>query len=264
MPSVRRLVVAGFVLFQVVAITVAAIPAPGDLPAIEPSGFNSQSAVTRLVSPIADDAAVFVVTIAGELWRALGVVRALTGPYVDITAQHQRWHMFSGPLTVNEIVRARYYVARASEPSSRPAWLATQVILPAHPPEWWRLLASFRGSFSDKAISSTLADFRSHTAGSTLRGEEREEFAPVARYFAGQYERRLAPGERIVRTEIWYGRAPIPPGGALAATPDDVTAPTPVAAGIVEQHENFPPYSGLLSREREGPVEWMLVYSSGI
>lgn len=239
---------------HVVAISLAAIPNPQELPAIGRSPIRADDALAARLAPPADAAAEAVVEWSRRLWRLTGPLRVLTSPYVNLTAQHQRWHMFSGPLTVNEYVRARYFVA-GDGPAVGASWVATEVIFPSHPTNWWHVFESFRNSFRDKAIMTALTDFRSHFPIAPETGIPPDDLAPVATYFAATFARRLPPGERVIRTEIWYGREPLSPPGDY---PSDLSRPPDAA--LTEQHIDIPAFAPPFGREREGPISWVMFY----
>jgi hypothetical protein len=251
-----RPVVIGFFAIHVLAITIAAIPNPQALPVLERSRLRPDDAIAVRLTPAADFLGEAIIRWSRKLWRATGMVRAGTSPYIGLTAQHQRWHMFSGPVTVNEYVRARYFIARPRAGGGQPSWVATELIFPSHPPNGWQVVESFRLSFRDKSIMTALSDFRAHLAAAQLTRTLPDDLAPVAAYFSRAFAQRLQPDERVIRTEIWYGTEPIAPPGQLASTPAIRPESEPT-----EHHTEMPPFAPAFGRERTGSISWVMFYA---
>jgi hypothetical protein len=251
MPSSRTLVLVFFAV-HVLAITVAAIPDPRTIPPVE-----SRPAASSFVRSV-DRGARAVFAVSERVWRWSAWIRPVTTQYVNSTAQHQRWHMFSGPLTVNELVRLRYYVAR--DGLAAPLWTATQVVFPSHPDQWWRGLDSFRNSYRDKAVMTALGDFRDRLTNPPDPESVPDNLVPVASYFTAAFAQQLAAGEHVVRSEIWYARVPIP--GVSGGDPDVPSPPLPATkAGAVERRDEVPAYRQPFAREVDAGATWLLLYA---
>ena len=87
-----------------------------------------------------------------------------------------------------------------------------------------------------------------------------DDLIPVVRFFAGRFSREhLTPGERLVRVEVWRGRAPIQPRG--------VPGDNEEREQLLERY-----YAGSLRRpapvstsvqggvEKEADITWTLAY----
>jgi hypothetical protein len=138
-------------------------------------------------------------------------------------------------------------------------------VLPAQADGRMRL----RHDFRDKAIINALDAFLARTAGPERRSPAERDAAsndlgPVVHYFRNQLRDRSLGGERtIVRTELWYGRALIPPPGQ---SPSDETrsareqALTAHAArSVVADGAQFDQHA-LGSEQREADILWTLEY----
>ena len=183
-----------------------------------------------------------MIAASNQLWRQTRMLRAVTTPYVNVTAQHQRWHMFSGPLTVNEFVRLRYYVSRGGrdQRDATPRWMSTELVMPSHPRDWWRGIKSFRHSFHDKAILTALSNFRSHMAEVPAGGALPDDLAPATRYFSRAFASKLPDGDQIIRTEVWYGTDAITPPYVASNVDAEPGAANPPYNRFVEQRANLP------------------------
>jgi hypothetical protein len=154
---------------------------------------------------------------------------------------------------------------------------ATELIVPAHREDRFRLVRGLRDSFRDKTVSTALDRFAA-SSDRLLRSARRNaggdparalaqlarnppaDLVPVARFFGDRFERaHLDPGERMVRQEIWYGTAPLPteadPGSErLNALRRYYAGPTFAPVG---QHAAEARYGAI---EREADIVWALLY----
>jgi hypothetical protein len=91
-----------------------------------------------------------------------------------------------------------------------------------------------------------------------------KDLAPIARYFRKEFlKRHLRDGDRIVRTEVWIGRAPIPRIGVAAdenARLERAVVLQTYYDGPVEQRINIPAYPPYHAGEREADISWLLEY----
>lgn len=219
------------ILFHVTAVAVATIPAPGEVNAIDPARRTDASdPIAVRLAPALDRAAVVVFAIQRTLHGVLRPVRRVTQLYAG-GAVHQRWRMFANPPTDDRFIRLDYYVETSPEAGS--LRVSSEVVLPVGPEESLRY---FRGKAIRNALDTYLRKEYSHLGIALERGEQPDprlfmELVPLVSYFAARYaDRHLTPPARIVRTELWYGSAPIPPPGqrssetALAERQKQLTA----------------------------------------
>jgi hypothetical protein len=163
----------------------------------------------------------------------------------------------------------RYHVA--------PGRVATELILPAHREDRVRLVKGVADSFRDKAVSTALDRFTSHStrimqeaqrdddldpsrALARLARNPPPDLVPVVRFFGDRFAgTQLGPGERIVRQEVWYGLAPLPadadPGSErLEALRRYYAGPSLATAAP------YPAAARYGATEREADIVWTLIY----
>jgi hypothetical protein len=266
--SSTRWAISCFIVWHLLALFVRALPPRELYPA---SDFAPRVAgAGTFVTPVLDLAAQGLRPVAltlGSVTRPIGRAANL---YLNTIGFAQQWRMFSHPPTVDQYVRLRYYVGRAGgSVPSHVEWVATELIVPASPEYEVRLARSYLDSSRDKAIMVALENFQRLREGMVLRDDLRaselpDYVAPVLRYFARRFERdRLVPGEQLLRTEFWYGFAPMTaPGQAKDAELRrgrrlvlEKYANGPVenrAAGLA-----YPPYH---ASETEGDITWVFEY----
>jgi hypothetical protein len=205
------------------------------------------------------------IPVPSLIWSLTRPFRAPVDFYINIAGLSQTWSMFGNPPRWDQYVRVRYYV----RPESGREWMATQLVFPAHREDQMRLFQSFRDSYLDKAIAVAMDEFHNSRKSELIRpdttpAELPDSLAPIGRYYARQFARRLeGTGQRIVRIEVWEGRVENPSLGA-------VVDPSVLAArraalqayyeGVVEHRLNVPPYPPYHGGEREADIEWLLEY----
>jgi hypothetical protein len=263
-----RLAVSVFVAWHLTAIAVAAIPPPEDVrvavtnrPPVEP--------ISAWVAPRLDAVAAAASAAHRAVWAATAPLRPVVSLYVGLTGLAQHWAMFWNISTNDRYARVRYYVGPVSSAGDeRPAWMATELVLPAHREDRVRLLQSYRDSYRDKAMEIATTSFLRRRPPALIRpdtrpGELPDDLAPIARYFGRRFEgTHLSPGERILRTEVWLGTAPNPPPGS----PGPVSPAARRSAlgnydeGPVQARLHVPPYPPYHAEEREADITWLLEY----
>jgi hypothetical protein len=262
MRSPNRLLVSAFLGWHCLAIALGALPNPGALPKVEPR----KEVATPLVSWLDATASAFAV-VPRALSGASRMIRPATSEYLRLTGLAQQWQMFGNPPTYDEYLRVRFYVA--DQQSAKARWVATQLIMPTSRENGVRVLSSYRDSYQDKAFAIALQRFFEKRkpeliAPDTAPAALPDELAPIVRYYARQFaERSLGPNERIVRSELWYGRAPNPvPGAALdsAAHAARMNALFEYYDGPVEDRVLIPPEPPYHAAERQGDLQWLLEY----
>ena len=263
----RRRLVSAFMVWHLTAIVLGAIPPPNRVPApsarqhpgtLGPAGdrvTDAFDALASVVRPISKG----VWWVTRPLHRAADSYRALTG-------LGQGWGMFSNPPKVDQYVRTRYYV----QPAGGRHWIATELIMPAHREDRVRLVASYRDSYQDKAIAIALETFYRRRTPALIRPATRsdelpDDLAPIGRYFARQFERRVLAGtaQRIVRTEVWVGNAASPDlGGSMnrAVRLARLGVLQAYFEGPIEQRFTVPPYPPYHAGEQEADIQWVLEY----
>jgi hypothetical protein len=196
------------IAFHVAALVVAAVPAPAELGQRKANAARTAGAAGPLRS-LFDRALAIVDTVQPAIFRALSPLRTLTRPYLA-AGLDQRWQMFSRPYTADLFVRADVYVSGTANTTR----VVRELVLPADPEGRVRLSYQPR----DKAVLYALehavttgADAAAHHA------ELQPYFEPIVRFIGNRIGRQLAPGERVVRTELWYGERPIPAPGSAPA-----------------------------------------------
>jgi hypothetical protein len=172
----------------------------------------------------------------------------------------QTWRMFAAPETDDQYLRINYFVSGRGQDRLS---LVRELVLPAQRDDRVRL----RHDFRDKAIVNAIDAFfarRDRSIGSEAASSARDDFAPIVRYFRSQYRRHfLAAGEDVIRTEVWYGLAPMPPRGRTL--PEGRRS---MRLDVLREYYNGPVRStvgalkaqGLGSEEREADIVWTLEY----
>jgi len=262
----RRLVIA-FVAWHLIAILLGAIPpsatlsnfpARGAPSALGPAG----DGITRAIDRVTQLAFVVPKTF---LWLT-SPIQPLATTYRRLTGVGQSWAMFSNPPQYDEYVRTRYYV----QPPRGRTYIVSELVSPALREDRLRLVESYRASYQDKAVAIALAGFYSRRKKELIAPETRSEqlpddLTPIGRYFARKYAARWLEGSgaRIVRTEVWVGRAKSP---GLGVPRDEASHQQRMAVlqgyydGPIEERlrvPDFPPYH---AGENEADIQWLLEY----
>lgn len=264
---IKRRLIAAFLGWHLFAISVAALPPPERL-----SHFSSREPSAALnpvfyrVTLALDAAARAAAEIEKALWHGTRPLHRAVQYYLRVTGLGQTWAMFANPPTYAQYMRIRYYVA----PPSGRAWVATELVMPTNREDQVRTFQSFRDSYRDKALAVATARFYDRRSGNLIAPATRPEelppsLAPVARYFSREFARMHLAGrnERVVRTEVWVGTAPIPPPGEEADENERLARAVALQAyydGPIEQRLNIPPYPPYHGGEREADISWILEY----
>lgn len=256
-----------FVGWHLFAILLGALPPPERLsnfpPRDKPSalGPGFDAATTWF-----DRTAAGLLTVPRVVWKVTRPVQRAAARYRDLAGIGQSWAMFSNPPQYDEYVRTRYYV----QPPRGRTWMVTELVSPALREDRVRLVESYRASYQDKAIAIMLAAFYAHRKADLIKPDTAtsqlpNDLAPIARYFSSRYARTSleGTGARIVRTEVWAGRAATP---ALGVRRDDTAFTTRLAAlqayyeGPVDERLNVRPYPPYHGGELEADINWVLEY----
>jgi hypothetical protein len=213
--------ISGFIAFHLLSIVVGAIPDPATLDRSRPPERTVLTAVGRAVAPALDATVGPIRALDAGLWRATWWCRPAVRLYLATTRQYQRWNMFSRPARRHEYIHLRYYLATAGSNLLR---VQRELIFPAHSGTSLRLFKSYADSFRDKAMALVFEgherrmeqERKKYDLDSALERSQ-EDLIPIIRPFARHYSKALlAPGDRLVRAELWRGFAPMPrPGEVL-------------------------------------------------
>jgi len=264
---IRRRLVIAFVVWHLTAIVLGAIPPRSAL-----SNFPDRKTpstlgptVDRITRGLDRATEVAFVVPRAILWLSRPIQR-VAAKYRSLTGVGQSWAMFSNPPQYDEYVRTRYYV----QPPNGRAYMVSELVSPALREDRIRLVESYRASYQDKALAIALGAFYSKRKSALIAPETRPEqlpddLAPIGRYFARKYAARALDGSaaRIVRTEVWVGRA-VTPG--LGMPRDDARDRERQAAlqayyeGPVEERFRVPPYPPYHGGENEADIVWLLEY----
>jgi hypothetical protein len=255
--------IVGFVTWHLVAIVLGALPGPDRWDRVAKR--ESPQSTRDFITLGFDALAAAVTPIEKGLWWATAPLRGPTASYREVTGLGQSWAMFANPPHYDSYLRTRYYIQR---PGGRP-WVATELVRPAHREDRVRLLQSYRDSYSDKAMAIALASFNRRRkpeliAPDTQPGQLPNDLAPIGRYFARRFQAALkGDEERIVRIEVWVGRAATPGLGRpvdRALLAERLSALQVYYEGPVEQRISVPPYPPYHAGEREADISWILEY----
>ena len=274
MTMFRRRLISIFLLFHLMALAVSAIPDPKELRLAEGVRESPDDAVSARVTPVLDSAARSLDDFASRAWQLTTSVRPLARRYVVRLGLEQNWSMFGNPPRGTEYLRFRYYSASGQHQPGAPLTVTTELVFPVAPEKESQIFSAYWYAHRDKAISNALIGyFRDRldraTAGQPLPTTEAgldpwvgKRFVPVASFFADRFAHtRLPAGERLVKSEAWYGLAASPPRGDLPLFPESR------ARAIERYHRGIPAESvdesalrPVDSIEREADIVWLLVY----
>jgi hypothetical protein len=269
--SLKQWALSVLFVWHLIATVLGAFASSDEERSVAVSSQPPTDALAALVTPVLDRIAAAVAPFPSTLARTSGPFRSVTNFYLQITGLGQNWKMFSGPPKVHQYMRVRYYVGPRGDFGgfpANPAWFATELIQPAHREDRVRFLQSYRDSFSDKAMAIAMSRFRRDRDAELIRpnttsAELPDDLAPIARYFARRFEtRNLRSDETVLRTEVWYGEAPMPLPGT--SDPESTEARwavlRPYYEGPVENHFGRPYYPVYHNAEEEGDIFWILEY----
>jgi len=271
--SAKRWALSVFFVWHVVSTVLGSLdPSNVVLQPVGPPRHPENDPLAATLTPALDRAAAVAAAFPETLTRVARPLRGMFGAYLEITGLSQNWKMFSAPPEVHQYLRVRYYVGPRGDvlqTVANPAWTATELVLPAHREDEVRLFRGYRDSFRDKAMTTALQRFQRNRDANLLRPDTSStelpsDLAPIGRYFARRFERDvLQPDERVLRTEIWYGVAPMPPPGATLDRPVTEARLSVLRGyyeGPVQDHFGRPVYPGYHSTEGEADIFWVLEY----
>lgn len=270
--SAKRFILSLCFSWHVFAIGFGSLGSPGGVGRVGLPRHPQRDALAAAVTPRLDALAATVVPVASLYDRTPLLVRLVVQDYLSLTGVAQSWKMFSNPPQTDQYLRVRYYIgpaAAADSGQAQPIWTATELVLPAHREDHVRLVRGYWDAFRDKALTSALARFHEDRNFSDIRPDTRSDelpdhLAPIVKYFARRFARvALRPDERILRSEIWYGTAPMPAFGKGAPTGRSearAAALQAYFAGPVENHFGRPIYPPYHAGQQEADIDWVLEY----
>ena len=203
-----RWVLSFAIVLHLVALVVSSLPDPGELNPVQPRpSIDNHSPISVALTPALDRGAAWLRAIEPRIVNAVKPLRALTQVYISVGLR-QTWNMFSNPMIVDQYVRVDHYVESTASP--QPVHLFRELALPAQREDQVRLVHKFR----DKAVLNALEAFSIARRQSEESQSPPRDLQPLAKYFRKHFERDyLKADERVVRTDVWFGQAAIPPPG---------------------------------------------------
>ena len=206
--SSERWLISTLIAIHLIAISAASLPDPRELSLVGSAARPAApaDALARTVTPALDATVAALAPIEAQAFRLTAPLRALTRTYIQ-AGLRQKWNMFANPVTADQYVRVAHYVESSREPGRIRVF--RELALPGQRENRARLVHMFR----DKAILNSLEALavnrlESHDA------ERSSDLEPVSAYFGNRFKTSyLAPDETVVRTEVWFGAAPMPPTG---------------------------------------------------
>lgn len=260
--SARSWVTSCLFSFHLVAITLAAIPNPGGFPFEDESARRlDDDPVSARLTPITTRVAAWAAWAQRGLAKVTGPLRTLTQPYVRLGLS-QSWNMFSEPFQVSRFVRIDYFLA-TSAGRSEPSHVIPQLVLPSLPDADVRLAYRPLDKAVTRAVDSYLAVVRAGSAsGSGWEQQARARLLPMLRLFRTRFVAAHGVSEdRIRRTEVWVGTAPIPPPG-VSSTATSAARRQILATYRAPQPRPVDALSyGSPSSRTEGDITWRLIYA---
>jgi len=206
--SSDRWLVSTLITIHLVAISVASLPDPRELSLVGSASrpTAADDALARTVTPTLDAAVAALAPLEDRAFRLTTPLRTLTRTYIQ-AGLGQRWNMFSNPLTADQYVRVAHYVESSRQPGRIRVF--RELVLPGQRENRARLVHMFR----DKAIINSLEALAFNRL-ETHDAARSSDLYPVGAYFGNRFKAAyLAPDETVVRTEVWFGAAPMPPPG---------------------------------------------------
>jgi len=253
-----RWVVSVLLLYHLSAILVDAIPAPGELTRPKEVRHPEGRMMTRVLTPLLDTAALRLAELDSVLFRWSQPVRRVTQRYIKLGLS-QRWTMFAAPARNDQYIRIDYFARTPSGDLMR----YQELILPKSREDRVR----FFHDFQDKATSSLWTAFNQAAAQKVQDPSGVDELAQSLRFFKARFRlEHLSDRDQIVRTEVWFGSAPIPPPGDQQAD-EALRLRLAAVPSYYSDHRKTPfsgPYSGLGREERELDITWLLAYLENV
>ncbi|MGQ0736394.1 MAG: hypothetical protein ACT4QD_22415 [Acidobacteriota bacterium] len=265
--SRTRWVASVLIVYHVTTLLVTATPRPEWLNPPRVRAPRSTDVHQHLTFAL-DRAGRALVNALARVHEMLHPLRLATAPYAFLGIGRQQWSMFTLPFTDDLYLRIDHYATDDSLPGSQR--LFRGLLLPADHEEELKLLHAPR----DKAVMTTVEIALDRTAGrdqvadtpfesDEYRARAVRMFAPLARYSREEARPLLAGHARVVRSEVWWGTAPIPPRGQWIS--EDVLAARLAAIAPYRDALREMPITASVSTRlgatrREADLTWTLLY----
>jgi hypothetical protein len=245
------------IAFHLLAVVLAALPNPAERREIEAPPRVSDDAVSARLAPALDQAAILLTDLSDAILDVTRPIRAVTQPYADALVP-QHWIMFSHPWTDDHYVRMDHYVQSAG--AARPHRRVREIALPAQGEDRARL----RHAFQDKATLSAFEAHHSDPETDRDRIIARSSLEALVRHRRASLRRdgRVGSDDHVQRTEIWMGRAAIPPPGERVDA-QVLRARLDLLRGYREGERDGSAPSERprpMALEREADITWQLAY----
>jgi hypothetical protein len=255
--SSERWLLSTLIAIHLVAITAASLPEPRELNLVNASATPGPrgDALARTVKPVLDAVVAAVAPLEAEAFTVTKPIRALTRTYIQ-AGLRQKWNMFANPVTADQYVRVAHYVGSSRDPGR--VRVFQELVLPGQHENRPRLVHRFQDKAILNALEALAVDRLDHP------GEQHyADLDPIASYFGNRFKAvYLAADETMLRTDVWFGGAAMPPvAGRL--TDDQLQERWTVLQrywdGPVDTPVNVTPLQpGAL--EGEGDIGWRLDY----
>ena len=247
--SLPRLLASCLVVFHLAAYCVDAIPSPSDLGVERFAASLGRDPISRAVAPALDRVVLWLIPIHHRLSAAANPLRGIAGVYHRVGVR-QRWDMFSRPPVYDQYVRIGYHFSTSAGPRQ-----VRELVFPIGRADRIR----FAHDYEDKAVMTAFETFFG-TSGETGSARSPVPLLPLLRHYRTRYERGHPENGQAARTELWYGRAPIPPPGERRAARLAEPRRT-VLDGYYRGGAAVDGYSQSLrvgSQEQEADITWVL------
>ena len=238
---------------------------------VAPPRYPTTDFLSASLTPFVDRGAAYVYGASSFLWRALAPLPRFSRMYLQSMGLGQQWTMFWDPPKQDEYVRLRYYVARQNE--THAGWTATELVFPEGRDDEFRLVRAFWTKPRDKSVFAALDSFirRRNAMGLERETDPQKlpnDIQPVVRYFTRRFQSRyLTNDERVIRIEVWFGTAQVPPPGVVedpAILADRLDALQRYYAGPIENPIPSGTAPSINTAERETDIVWFLEYADSI
>jgi hypothetical protein len=207
--------ISAFIAAHLAALVVVSIPSLHDF-SVQSSRVDQTPPVPALARTL-DAVADAVERTQRTALRLTFPLRRAATKYATLLGLQQRWDMFSNPMRKDWHARIVYRIRRAD------GSLMTEEerVFPSGAPGW-KLVASYRASYLDKATTSGIELYQSRAADATTPTPwMAAAVEPLTRYYARRRaERGLPDGAAIVAVEFWWGVSDLPRPSSSAQPPN--------------------------------------------
>lgn len=249
----QRWAISLLITCHLTALVVASIPDPEGL-AVAPPRLTEDGVMRSPITEFLDRSAARMAASVPVIRVVTSPLHVLVDPYMSVGLR-QRWNMFSNPMIVDQYVRVDEYV------QSRGSSLRVfrELALPAQREDRVRVVHKFR----DKAVLNSLEAFVVAVSRRAPSEPLPNDLEPVARYFRNRFRREyLHDDGQVVRTDVWFGQAPMPAVGQRR-TAEERESRNATLAAYWDGPAEMPPLFALPdvgAQQREGSIIWRLEY----